>query len=91
MVIEWQDTVTVPDPNVNYSCYADFCIEDYNNVPFRKTYQINTCENKRPLKFLQYDLIALDMDFQKYPEKAQVEKFDTEDQVELSFEINSTG
>ena len=89
MVIEWQDTVTVPDPNVNYSCYADFCIEDYNNVPFRKTYQINTCENKRPLKFLQYDLTALDMDFQKYPEKAQVEKFDTEDQVELSFEINS--
>lgn len=89
MVIEWQDTVTVPDPNVNYSCYADFCIEDYNNVPFRKTYQINTCENKRPLKFLEYDLIALDIDFQKYPEKAQVEKFDTEDQVELNFEINS--
>lgn len=89
MVIEWQDTVTVPNPNVNYSCYADFCIEDYNNVPFRKTYQINTCENKRPLKFLEYNLTALDMDFQKYPEKAQVEKFDTEDQVELSFEINS--
>lgn len=89
MVIEWQDTITVPDPNVNYSCYADFSIEDYRSIPFRKTYQINTCENKRPLKFLEYDLIAQDMDFQKYPEKAQVEKFDTEDQVELSFEISS--
>lgn len=89
MIIEWQDTVTVPNPNVNYSCYADFCIEDYNNVPFRKTYQINTCENKRPLKFLKYDLIAQDMDFLKYPEKAQVERFDTEDKVELSFEISS--
>lgn len=89
MVIEWEDTVTVPDPNVNYSCYADFCIENYRQVPFRKTYQINTCENKRPLRFLEYSLIALDMDFQKYPEKAQVEKYDTEDQVELTFEINS--
>lgn len=89
MVIEWRDTLTVPDPNVNYSCYADFCIENYHRIPFRKTYQINTCENKRPLKFLEYNLTALDMDFQKYPEKAQVEKFDTEDQVELSFEINS--
>lgn len=89
MVIEWEDTVTVPDPNVNYSCYADFCIENYRHIPFRKTYQINTCENKRPLKFLEYSLIALDMDFQKYPEKAQVEKYDTEDRVELNFEINS--
>lgn len=89
MVIEWQDTVTVPDPDVNYSCYADFCIENYNHIPFRKTYQINTCENKRPLKFLESSLIALDMDFQKYPERAQVEKFDTEDRVELSFEISS--
>ena len=89
MVIEWEDTVTVPDPNVNYSCYADFCIEDYRHIPFRKTYQINTCENKRPLKFLQYSLIAMDMDFQKYPEKAQIEKYDTEDLVELNFEINS--
>lgn len=89
MVIEWEDTVTVPDPNVNYSCYADFCIEDYYHIPFKKTYQINTCENKRPLKFLQYSLIAMDMDFQKYPEKAQIEKYDTEDLVELNFEINS--
>ena len=23
MVIEWRDTLTVPDPNVNYSCYAE--------------------------------------------------------------------
>lgn len=63
MVIEWRDTLTVPDPNVNYSCYADFCIENYHRIPFRKTYQINTCENKRPLKFLEYNLTALDMDF----------------------------
>lgn len=89
MTIEWKDTITVPDPNVAYSCYADFCIEDYRGIPFLKTYQINTCENKRPLRFLEYALLAKDMDFRKHPEKAQVEKFDTEDLVELHFEINS--
>lgn len=89
MTIEWQDTLTVPDPNGSYSCYADFSIETYRRVPFRKTYQINTCENKRPLGFLEYDLLAKDLDFQKYAEKAQVEKRNTEDKVELTFEINS--
>lgn len=89
MTIEWQDTLTVPDPNASYSCYADFSIETYRRVPFRKTYQINTCENKRPLGFLEYALLTKDLDFQKYAEKAQVEKRNTEDKVELSFEINS--
>lgn len=89
MTIEWQDTLTVPDPNGSYSCYADFSIETYRRVPFRKTYQINTCENKRPLGFLEYDLLAKNLDFQKYVEKAQVEKRNTEDKVELTFEINS--
>lgn len=69
MTIEWQDTLTVPDPNGSYSCYADFSIETYRRIPFRKTYQINTCENKRPLGFLEYDLLAKDLDFQKYVEK----------------------
>lgn len=89
MLIEWKDTITVPDPNANYSCYADFCIEDYNSIPFRKIFQLNTCENKRPLKFLEYAMEARDLNFNDYPEKAQVEKRNTEDLVELNFEINS--
>lgn len=89
MLIEWQDTVVVPDAMVNYSCYADFCIEDYNNVPFRKLFQLNTCENKRPLKFLDYQLSSYALDLSRFPERAQVEKHQTEDQVELSFEISS--
>ena len=48
MVIEWQDTVTVPDPNVNYSYYADFCIEDYNNVPFRKRIRLIHARTSAP-------------------------------------------
>lgn len=89
MMIHWQDTVVVPDAQVNYSCYADFCIEDYNSVPFRKIFQLNTCANKRPLKFLDYQLNVKELDLSRYPERAQVEKRNTEDQVELSFEISS--
>lgn len=89
MTIHWQDTVVVPDAKVNYSCYADFCIEDYNSVPFRKIFQLNTCANKRPLKFLDYQLNVNELDLSRYPERAQVEKRNTEDRVELSFEISS--
>lgn len=89
MTIHWQDTVVVPDAKVNYSCYADFCIEDYNSIPFRKIFQLNTCANKRPLKFLEYQLNVNELDLSRYPERAQVEKRNTEDRVELSFEISS--
>lgn len=89
MTIHWQDTVVVPDVQVNYSCYADFCIEDYNSIPFRKIFQLNTCANKRPLKFLEYQLNVNELDLSRYPERAQVEKRNTEDRVELSFEISS--
>lgn len=89
MTIHWQDTVVVPDVQVNYSCYADFCIEDYNSIPFRKIFQLNTCANKRPLKFLDYQLNVNELDLSRYPERAQVEKRNTEDRVELSFEISS--
>lgn len=89
MTIEWQDTVTVPDAQANYSCYADFCIENYKSLPFRKLFQLNTCENKRPLKFLDYQLSHYALNLSRFPERAQVEKRNTEDQVELSFEISS--
>ena len=87
--ISWQDTVIVPDPNGTYSCYADFVIEDYRNIRFHKIYQINTCENKRPLRFLEYSLLYKDLDFNAYRERAQVEKRNTADKVSLTFEVNS--
>ena len=55
MNVEWTDTITVPDPNRNYSCFAIVNLEDYNACNTR-TYRINTCQTKRPMQFLQYNL-----------------------------------
>ena len=89
MSIEWQDTIVVPDPNGQYSCFADFVIEDYRRITYNKSFQINTCENKRPMRFLQYHLLSKDLDLMKYRERAQVEKRNTADKVSLNFLINS--
>ena len=87
--IEWSDTVLVDNPNGAYSCYADFCIEDYSNITFFKTFQLNTCLNKRPMRFLEYALLYKELDFEKFKERAQVERRNTAYKVALNFEINS--
>ena len=91
MVIEWRDTVKVPDPNVNYSCYADFIIENAHTLVFNRNFQIVSCKNKRPLRFLEYSLAYKDMDFNSvyYREKAQIEKRNSADRVSLNFVISS--
>ena len=89
MAIEWNDTIVVPDQNGQYSCFADFVIEDYRAIKYHKSFQINTCENKHPMRFLQYSLVHKDLDFQQYRERAQVEKRNTADKVLLTFAINS--
>lgn len=91
MDIEWTDTITIPDVKANYSCYADFIIENLNSVEYEKCYQIVSCKNKRPLMFLDYDYTTQSMDFFSVynREKAKVEKRNSSDRVSLSFEINS--
>lgn len=89
MDIEWSDTVMVKDPNGTYSCYADFCIEEYGGISYRKTHQVNTCMNKRPMRFLEYSFMYKNLDFDDYKETPQVEKRNTADKVSLTFAVNS--
>lgn len=88
MNLEWTDTIIVPDPNRNYSCFAIVNLEDYSASNSR-TYQINTCQTKRPMKFLQYNLFSEQMDPLQHKERAQIEKRNTSDKIQLSFLINS--
>lgn len=89
MDIEWSDTVLVKDPNGTYSCYADFCIEEYGGISYKKTHQVNTCMNKRPMRFLEYSFMYKNLDFDDYKETPQVEKRNTADKVSLTFAVNS--
>ena len=88
MNLDWTDTIIVPDPNRNYSCFAIVNLEDYSASNSR-TYQINTCQTKRPMKFLQYNLFSERMDPLQHKERAQIEKRNTSDKIQLSFLINS--
>ena len=88
MNLDWTDTIIVPDPNRNYSCFAIVNLEDYSASNSR-TYQINTCQTKRPMKFLQYNLFSEQMDPLQHKERAQIEKRNTSDKIQLSFLINS--
>lgn len=88
MNLDWTDTIIVPDPNRNYSCFAIVHLEDYSASNSR-TYQINTCQTKRPMKFLQYNLFSEQMDPLQHKERAQIEKRNTSDKIQLSFLINS--
>lgn len=91
MNIEWDDTVKVPNPAVNYSCYADFIVENMNALGYNKNFQIVSCKNKRPMQFLEYSLIYKNMDFNsKYNrERAQIEKRNSADRVYLTFKVSS--
>lgn len=88
MNLDWTDTIIVPDPNRNYNCFAIVNLEDYSASNSR-TYQINTCQTKRPMKFLQYNLFSEQMDPLQHKERAQIEKRNTSDKIQLSFLINS--
>lgn len=88
MNLDWTDTIIVPDPNRNYSCFAIVNLEDYSASNSR-TYQINTCQTKHPMKFLQYNLFSEQMDPLQHKERAQIEKRNTSDKIQLSFLINS--
>lgn len=88
MNLDWTDTIIVPDPNRNYSCFAIVNLEDYSASNSR-TYQINTCQTKRPMKFLQYNLFSEQMDPLQHKERAQIEKRNTSDKIQRSFLINS--
>ena len=88
MNLDWTDTIIVPDPNRNYSCFAIVNLEDYS-ASSSSTYQLTTCQPNRPMKFLQYNLFSEQMDPLQHKERAQIEKRNTSDKIQLSFLINS--
>lgn len=85
MNIEWQDTIIVPDPTLNYFSNAVILLEDYNQVYYNKTTKIISCEARRPLKFLEYSLDQYELDPNKYIRKPKRELRNTATNISLSF------
>lgn len=85
MNIDWQDTIIVPDPTLNYFSNAVILLEDYNQVYYNKTTKIISCEARRPLKFLEYSLDQYELDPNKYIRKPKRELRNTATNISLSF------
>lgn len=85
MNIEWQDTIIVPDPTLNYFGNAVIQLEDYNKVYYTKTTKIISCEARRPLKFLEYSLEQYDLNPNKYIRKPKRELRNTATNISLTF------
>lgn len=85
MNIEWQDTIIVPDPTLNYFSNAVILLEDYNQAYYNKTTKIISCEARRPLKFLEYSLSQYELDPNQYIRKPKRELRNTATNISLTF------
>lgn len=85
MSLEWADTVPIPDPARNYHGTAAILLEDYTHIYFDKQVLVNTCETKRPLKFLEFSFNHLNLNPDDYRERPKREKRNTSGNISLSF------
>ena len=88
MRIDWEDTLMVPDPTLNYYANAVIRLEDYNMVYYDKVTKIISCEAKRPLKFLEYSLDSYSLNFEDYKRRARRELRNTMAKISLTFIVN---
>lgn len=85
MNIDWSDTVVVPDPKLNYHATATVQLEDYTKPYYSRDMLINTCNMKRPFKFLEFKFGSKNLDPNKYRERAKREKRNTTGKISLTF------
>lgn len=85
MDIEWNDTVKVPDPNRRYHASATVRMEDYTTIYYDKSMLINTCDTKRPFRFLEFSFGQRDLNPNDYRERAKREKRNTAGNIALTF------
>lgn len=85
MNLDWSDTVVVPDPKLNYHATATVQLEDYTKPYYTRDMLINTCNMKRPFKFLEFKFGSKTLDPNKYRERAKREKRNTTGKISLTF------
>lgn len=85
MNIDWNDTVKVPKPDRRYHASATVRMEDYTTIYYDKSMLINTCDMKRPFRFLEFSFGQRDLDPNNYREKAKREQRNTAGNISLTF------
>lgn len=90
MNIEWNDTVKVPNPNSRYHASATVRMEDYTTIYYDKSMLINTCDMKRPFRFLEFSFGQRNLNPNDYRERAKRERRNTAGNIALTFLVGKS-
>lgn len=82
-----QKQFRVPDPNRYYKAYAEIFYQDYTGVLYSEQFVIKHCENKEPMKFLDYNFGTqmLDPSLPEFKVEPQIGQHDATGNINLTF------
>ncbi len=83
--LPYNDTVYIADPTVNYMTMYKMVVEDYSNIYYKSEKILNTCETRRPLKFLETAFPAMQMDPMSDKPQPRRERRPTDGSIKLGF------
>lgn len=77
----------IPDPNRYYKAYAEIFYQDYTGVLYSEQFVIKHCENKDPMKFLDYNFGTqmLDPSLPEFKVEPQIGQHDAVGNINLTF------
>lgn len=82
-----QKEFRIPDPNRYYKAYAEIFYQDYTGVLYSDQFVIKHCENKDPMKFLDYNFGTqmLDPALPEFKVEPQIGQHDATGNINLTF------
>ena len=82
-----QKEFRIPDPNRYYKAYAEVFYQDYTGVLHSEQFVIKHCENKDPMKFLDYNFGTqmLDPSLPEFKVEPQIGQHDATGNINLTF------
>ncbi len=84
----WSDSVYVEDPMRNYTVTGCFQFEDYSRILKYTEQPISSMRPRRPTRFLKIDVAPFVLNPDDYPESPKRERFTTEKEISILFDIN---
>ncbi len=88
LTVPWSANIYVRDPNKEFLVLGLIQLEDYNWPFFYMEEYLASIRARRPLRFLKYDIAALDLDPDDYYVAPRREKMSSAGSVSLQFELN---
>lgn len=83
----WNDTVILPNSKDNFQVLADVYLQDYRGIYRKMDLVLSSRYTRKPLKFLNYSFMPLELDPYQYEEKAKKVLIEGSEDVSFNFSI----